>query len=365
MGKIVKRWQKRGYVSQKFIKNILITIFLLFISAIFSWLASKNNFFAYFWKIDFAISFSMRCIIGILFYIILENIDLNRENKEYIENRMGKIIEYFALGTGQNGKLETIINHIRNKGKIRWLVAKFISEKLRKAFDCDEHTIIISSQTIEEFQDILDEIITDCEKNIYWTCPFTPKTWVDNVLRTKYSKDKLFKDLNLDDLPLLRSFSSSPVEKFRIVNLDETDFNYISGKNLISNDRDILFEELSYFIKLNELKISHCKLLFIDLSKKTEQFRKNLLKKDFGIYDEEVIISFEKDPNEQGDKGDIKLILGCQNISQVLNELSLINKGTDRSGIYNYIDLLREFKSNTGYNVEEKFKEFTGIQINF
>lgn len=284
-------------MSKKFGKNLRYAFYPFIILNIFSYIIFNEDP-NYFYTLSFKISLCLSIIISILFYLVLEIMELKQEQLDYIEARMGKIIEYFAFGSGKNGNLELIISEIKEKGKIRWLVAKFISQKIKKDFYGEDKTIVIISQDLESFQDLLKYVITDCEKSIYWTCPYKPGEWFDKVDINPEAEEKRKKDerknLLLGDLPLLKQFSDSSVDKYRFVNLTQSDFDELIGKGKNEEEAKNLLEDLCDFIRINENSIKKCKLIFVNLDEKPEQIKNCLKDKDFGIYDEEVIISYNK-----------------------------------------------------------------------
>jgi len=224
--------------------------------------------------------------------ILSEQMQMNEGHFVGCENRLGKIIEYFALGTGENGKLERVISKIKEEGKIRWLVSKFISSKIQQEFkEGDGETeLVISKIRSKFFVDFVEDIINDCEDSILWTCPYLPEEWFNRALPEGNSFNI---NLTIDNFPFLKKFSASKLnKKYRIVNLKPEDLNLLKGDKTIDNPKAFI-EKLEKFIEINTS--NGLQLYFVDLKKLlTNDLPDNsLLYGDFGIYDRKVTLGYD------------------------------------------------------------------------
>jgi hypothetical protein len=292
-------------------------------------------------------------------------LSLRVENLAYIEERMGKIIEYFAFGSGKGGNLESILAEIKGKGKVRWLVAKFISQKLKKDFHGNgSKTIEIKGQKIQEFQDLLKYLISDCEEIIYWTCPYTPDEWfkeVDIITNSEWKRTREnYKSFKLDDFPLLKEYSNANVKKFRFVNLSPNQFNKLTGNSMEEDyTPEDLLKDFLYFLKFNDKCIKDCDLIFINLGELTDRIKKSFLNKDIGIYDEEVIIGFKKETDKE--VGSISLTLGCDEYILFIEEFTKFRNEENRHGFYYSNEILEKIQNNhSELQINKEYKSILG-----
>ncbi len=257
-------------------------------------------------------------VFGSLFVLFREQQDSESEHVDLVDKRMTRMIEHFALGTGPGGKLESLILDLKSKGKVRWLVAKLVSEKLRRAFEEGENkdpsAISFEVADLADFQDLLKLVLDDCEKSILWTCPYVPLEWFNVASCDETAIKKRVSSLKTEDFKLHDKFMAVKLkQKSRAINLRKRTYDDMVGENI-----DDLYELgirrwlLQRFIKINR-KLSDNVVFYIvkdNVAKDDAQLW------DVGIYDDDVTVRFVStndgsggaayQPNHRGDGEDLR-----------------------------------------------------------
>lgn len=228
-----------------------------------------------------------------------------RRKKEYegvmseLDLRLEHIIEYFAVANSSR-KFQELLKLLRSGdlGKTKWLIAKFLSEKIRVDFDAQEtkgkpDVVAISDFDSNDFATFAREITDECDTSILWTCPFRPERWFDTFtsrneelsstynawkkLNTRNPKDLAAK-FNPERFPQLCGFLNSPLHnKLRIVNINSIEWNEMK------KDGREIFEA---FCLTNDSKRGH--LWFLNTNELNGfNDEKN---KDFALYDDKILL---------------------------------------------------------------------------
>jgi hypothetical protein len=195
-----------------------------------------------------------------------------------INKRMEKIIEFSTLGTDSKN-FEISLNKLREEGigKVRWIISKFISSKLDKDFD-NREIVKIENISVGEYSDLLEDLIGECENSIYMTCPWSPKSWFDELNIEKVNT----KNIKLEHFPKhFRSFLNSTVDKKRVVNLSNEQWD-----ELIKKENKIYFN--NFIKKANKYKLKFAKMGEI---KNTHPETKE---GDYNVLDDKVVIKWQK-----------------------------------------------------------------------
>jgi hypothetical protein len=114
------------------------------------------------------------------------------------KKRFEKIITSHALYT-DNGYFEKVLSSIGQRdSKIKFSIAKMVSEALSKAFDSDNR-FSISAQKYTNFAKIFRNCLVDCDK-VVLTCIYSPSQWFKNLKNTDGYEWKTLPEVNLDEI---------------------------------------------------------------------------------------------------------------------------------------------------------------------
>ena len=304
--KRIKRWYESldDDLKNRFVTSVIIggglSVVMLIILTITNWDTSKpwmTNIITF--ARDFYYSFISFVVVTLaLDYVSALNTWPQMIDKKF-EYRFTKIIEYFALGT-KNQNFEKAINLVREThGRIQWIVAKFVSEKLSREFDSSA-SIEIRDVHIMEYSAFVTEIISECKRSMKWTCPYSPSEWFKKLKRDDYEKlKKDGKDLDISKSIYpehLVAFIQSRVAKQYVVNIGNS--KYI---DLIDKKNRWDFEQFTKYLCENngiDLKFMEIDLLPITIKRKNS---------DYMIFDDRVIIEWEKNQNDEN-LGNLRLV---------------------------------------------------------
>jgi hypothetical protein len=320
---------------------------------------SDPSFFSKSFIMDNITNVIYALLIGILLYFFLRFINsvtlkqsaFSKEQLLYYEKllenqneKIGAIVEYFALNSHDNELGQLLLNLRETDGNMKWLVSKFLSKKIGLDFvGSSKEEIIIADNNLGTFQTILENVINECENNICWTNPRLPEEWFKEAKKGQdvddYDTDNLFR-YRLDDFTLLRCFANSRVEKTRIINISNTKFNKLIGKSLLQADPKTKLryaKYLKHFIRLNEKEIPNCKLLFVNYSK-IAGIDPQIQKADFGIYDNKIVMGINS-----------RIFLKL-NDSKYINAIKKLHDENSQA-VYRSDSIVNLFKKNTSIDI--------------
>lgn len=183
--------------------------------------------------------------------------DLIKKEMEKVDN----ILKHAAVYGGKD--FETIIGTMNSKHNLRWIVARFISEKIQKHFKDNVYNgIEIPDFNVGEYKNFLQKILNECSDRILWTCPYLPLDWFKSALEDNSIES--FEDVknketeNIDYQVFVNIFNMVKIKsKYRIVNLNKDDYAAISSQK--NNPSDLL----KHFIEVN--KSENVKFYFFNL----------------------------------------------------------------------------------------------------
>ena len=214
--------------------------------------------------------------------VIKKDVEKNIEKKS---KKMSQVIQHIAIYGG--GNLDKILGSMKDMDKLKWAIAKFVSQKIKYDFN----TYRIPNIKAKEYKKFLKEIISECDETVLWTCPYLPEKWFELAIENNsensninlpdehhedygiikyFSESKIEKRKNLmiytsDDFDFLEIFKYSTAKnKYRIVNLSSNQFEKLNIDNCSEEELYYLFN----FIRLNIF--SGIKLYFIDVGEATK-----------------------------------------------------------------------------------------------
>lgn len=226
-----------------------------------------------------------------------------------IDKRMDKLCLYTTLFT-ENGSFEGITGPLANQhfGSVKWIIAKFVSEKISADFGYPDsvNEIVLKDLNIHRYSKFATSIYVECESSIYVTSPFTPEEWFKALLNpADFEKVKNGKPLLEDSYPVhVKILRQCSVEKKRLILLEPKQWDQCFSKS----EENICF--LNEFCHVND-KVD---MRFVKISKIIEEYPQlkeyPLEKTDIAIYDRKVTTEWKK-KGEQGEEetkiGDLHL----------------------------------------------------------
>jgi len=306
-------------------------------------------------KVSFAIGFIWG-LLGLMCEIMLivnKKIreDISKEIDEFkktLEARTYHIIEPFAIGTKEE-KFEKILKklHDHNLGNLRWALAKFISHRLYRSFEKEDKEIVIEDVSVNEYSELLSELLSESRRSIYFTCPYTPEKWFKilnfdicntclepkNCQREKVMLHEIKSRAN----HLIEFLNSSVAEKIRILNVKNTSF--FVKENLKCIENFVTYYDDNVYKKLTK---DHNILIKVisqrELNPRNEEALIRIVDDDFNILDEKLVMMWDEDPNKPS-HGVCRLILNPSDVDKYL-KIFQNNKNPDDRDIDKIIDKL-------------------------
>jgi hypothetical protein len=295
----------------------------------------------------FGVNFAVVCeIFRYYFFHKLETERLVRaaikQSIEPIIDRLVSVIEYHALFT-RDRKLEGILYQLRDHsiGNVRWLIAKFISEKLNSDF----RDIRIQSVYIQAYSELARRLIPECEKTIYLTLPFTPAKWVKEFFKGD-RLDRLLRgdDMKSEDLPRHTQaiLESKAQVKRRLIILEDGSTPRAAGSSgsagssewaqLLDPANSAYFEAFTRLHEKNKVDTRYVELSV--LSNYFRQLKIDFRRTDVSVFDDITMISWT--PTAGPDSpGDLVLDVGpSQDLTELVRMFDFqsypdLYKGTD------------------------------------
>jgi len=225
----------------------------------------------------------------------LERVDTN------IDKRMEKVSQYVALHT-KNGSFEGITRPLGDPsfGKVKWVIAKFISRKISEDFGPPGaiNEVIMKDINAQEYSKFTKDLYPESESSIFLTSIFTPKEWFRALLSDEeYNLVREGGTLPREDFPFhMQALLDCPVERKRLLILvdekwDECFSDSSEAKKLLKEFKRINGTEIELrFVKESILK------------KKIPQLRIFPFQTtDIAIYDRKVLVEWKRKDGEIGD----------------------------------------------------------------
>lgn len=294
-------------------------------------------------KDDLWYSFFAGLVWAFLFFLTTElfrfHLSYEEEIEKWVDKKFQRIIEFIAIST-KNGRFETVLKKLRdqNLGNLRWALAKFISHSLHKSFEGEDKVIKIQQVELSEYSDLLAELMSECRKSIYMTCPYTPKEWFSelnfDVCRncsdaSNCQKNKIMLyEVKERGRHLLAFFNSNVIEKFRMIN--PPDISFFKKENLRCINNFISFYENGREINIiDHYNIQHKIIAQKDLNPSNNDDLKQIIAKDFNVLDDKLVMMWDEYKDKPG-KGTCTLILEPSKVENYVNIFQDKKKPDDR-----------------------------------
>ena len=283
-----------------------------------------------------------------------------------VVNKLDAMIRSHALHTSDR-ILESYLRKMEDSSysKVRWIIAKFVSKKLNKAFEDDKPDVLkLEDIGYVDHANLFTQLIHEA-KNVYLTCVYHPAAWFENlkdVSREPYTcieSGRIWCESCHNKLypPHFITFLDNPHngERVRVFLLDPSNWN-----GLMNEDN---YEDFLKFI--GPCKEHHIETFFVNLQIATEQkgdlygMRKKLKKpEDYNVFDNQVVITYRErtrkvnqmlklvdEPPSIRKKGTLELRMG--NISAYTDLFQTVKKRLGE-GIYTDDEILNKLSNGQG-----------------
>ena len=224
---------------------------------------------------------------------------------QIMDKRLADLLVSLPFGT-KAGNFEGILNALRRKPyNIRWLTVKLISAKLNADFNLPSEFCFPMNST-KDFAELLEDIVDESTDSIYWTCPYLPNSWFDEIKAASQHKMQLKiktkSKLLLEDYPrYLQKFITAKVPiKQRIVNLSEAEYNIlttsidsIDSNTITDEDKYKLTQFLAYsaYDPKIETKFINVATILAYIGKESSKYANA----DYGVYDRSVLVWWNRE----------------------------------------------------------------------
>jgi hypothetical protein len=256
---------------------------------------------------DFSVSTLFACntyCMGVILEWLIFELPQDRRRLNNIENKIRKMIEHSALYT-ENNEFGKLLEKLRTTpGRITWVVADFISKKLKCHFPSDdfiEHTGVGPIS----YSDWVSQWLDDCEKSVWFIIPFTPRAWFEALLQDALF-NRIGSGLSIPDkyLPkhILALRACRVADKKRIVIVTSEEWGEMLDQGNIPYLRE--------FIRINS---ANAELYFIISDVAQNALGMSIIRKDCIILDEQILLEWE--PN----KGCLILRLHRETVAEHVN----------------------------------------------
>lgn len=268
-------------------------------------------------------------------------------------NKLDAILRSHALHT-RNKILEKYLRKMEDEehSKVRWIIAKLVSEKLSDAFKEDNENILTFKNVgYAKHAELFEELVYEAE-NIYLTCVYHPKAWFDKLKERPtetYQSSKpdaiWYNYCNNQEYPShFMRFLDNPRKgkRMRVFLLNKPNWDGMLEKS-----------NLPYFLKfIGPSEENNVQTFFVNMVEAGESggalygyvmpFNKgDDGPEDYNVFDLQAVVTYRELP-----EGKDELELRTGNIFQYNQLFNLVIKRHDKSkGIYTFKNILDFFKA--------------------